>query len=76
MKNKVAFRLFLVLVLLSIFMPMPGGLCGMAAGKQGDKTMRIRTTFRLFVILALLFVLMQATAVSAHAWWLVWSGGW
>jgi hypothetical protein len=55
---------------------MPGGLCGMAAGKQGDKTMRIRTTFRLFVILALLFVLMQATAVSAHAWWLVWSGGW
>jgi hypothetical protein len=48
----------------------------MAAGKQGDKTMRIRTTFRLFVILALLFVLMQATAVSAHAWWFVWNGGW
>jgi hypothetical protein len=43
---------------------------------RGNHVMKIKVTFRLFVILALLSVLMQATAVSAHAWWMVWNGGW
>jgi hypothetical protein len=38
--------------------------------------MKLKLSLRLFVITALVFLLMHATTVSAHAWWLVWNGGW
>jgi hypothetical protein len=38
--------------------------------------MKLKLAFRLLVIMALDIVLMQSTIVAAHAWWLVWNGGW